>query len=111
MFVKLTSNNGFISKPQGGFYLMPEFINKNFNTSDELCEDILNKTGVASLPGSDFGFSSKKMITRISFTDFDGKEFMENISEKTNIDEELINKYAPKIVEGTKRLKAWVESS
>ncbi len=111
MFENLSSNNVLISKPQGGFYLMPEFINKNFNTSDELCEDILNKTGVASLPGSDFGFSSKKMITRISFTDFDGKEFMENISEKTNIDEELINKYAPKIVEGTKRLKAWVESS
>ena len=28
----------------------------------------------------------------------------------SNIDNDLLNKYAPKIVEGTKRLKAWVES-
>ena len=110
MFENLSSNNVLISKPQGGFYIMPEFLNKKFISSEKLCEEILDKTGVAALPGSDFGFNSDKMITRLSFTDFDGKEFMNNISENTNIDDKLINTYAPKIVEGTKRLKAWVES-
>ena len=28
-----------------------------------------------------------------------------------HIDDSLLNKFAPKIVEGTKRLKAWVEST
>ena len=110
MFENLSSNNVLISKPQGGFYIMPEFLNKKFISSEKLCEEILDKTGVAALPGSDFGFNSDKMITRLSFTDFDGKEFMNNISENTNIDDKLINTHAPKIVEGTKRLKAWVES-
>ena len=110
MFENLKSNNVLISKPQGGFYIMPEFLNKKFISSEKLCEDILDNTGVASLPGSDFGFNSHKMIIRLSFTDFDGKEFMKNILDNTNIDHKLLNKYAPKIVEGTKRLKAWVES-
>ena len=110
MFENLRSNNVLISKPQGGFYIMPEFLNKKFVSSEKLCEDILDNTGVASLPGSDFGFNSHKMIIRLSFTDFDGKEFMKNILDNTNIDYKLLNKYAPKIVEGTKRLKAWVES-
>ena len=29
MFENLRSNNVLISKPQGGFYIMPEFLNKN----------------------------------------------------------------------------------
>ena len=110
VFENLRSNNVLISKPQGGFYIMPEFLNKKFISAEKLCEDILDKTGVATLPGSDFGFNSHKMIVRLSFTDFDGKEFMNNILDNTNIDDKLLNKYAPKIVEGTKRLKAWVES-
>ena len=90
---------------------MPEFINKKYPSSEEMCKDLLNKTGVATLPGSDFGFSPDKMYARISFTDFDGGEFMKNIKEDTKIDLNLINKFAPKIVQGTQKLKAWVESS
>ena len=111
VYNNLKSNNVIINKPMGGFYLMPEFLNKTFNTSAEMCTDILNKKGVAILPGSDFGFSDKKMISRLSYTDFDGKVFMSNINLDTKIDENLIRKFAPKITEGTKRIKAWVEKA
>jgi len=110
VYENLSSNNVLITKPQGGFYLMPEFINKKFNSSEEMCNDILNKTGVATLPGSDFGFPSKKMLARISFTDFNGEEFMKNISSDERIEDNKINKFAPKLVQGTKKLKDWVES-
>ena len=111
VYNNLKSNNVIINKPMGGFYLMPEFLNKTFNTSAEMCTDILNKKGVAILPGSDFGFSDKKMISRLSYTDFDGKNFMSNINLDSKIDENLIRKFAPKIAEGTKRIKAWVEKA
>ena len=111
IYNNLKSNNVIINKPMGGFYLMPEFLNKKFNTSVEMCKDLLNKKGVAILPGSDFGFSEDKMISRLSYTDFDGKNFMLNINLDTNIDNDLIKKYAPKIIEGTKRLKEWVEKA
>ena len=55
---------------------MPEFLNKKFNTSSEMCNNILKETGVALLPGSDFGFDKNKMLARLSFTDFDGQNFM-----------------------------------
>ena len=111
VYNNLKSNNVIMNKPMGGFYLMPEFLNKKFNTSAEMCTDLLNKKGVATLPGSDFGFLNDKMIARISYTDFDGKNFMSNINSDTNVDENLINRFAPNIVEGTKRLKDWVEKT
>ena len=40
---------------------MPEFKNKKYKTSSELCKAILNDTGVAMLPGSDFGFKPKNV--------------------------------------------------
>ena len=76
-----------------------------------MCSNILKETGVALLPGSDFGFSKKRMIARLSFTDFDGNEFMKSINENKKIDLSIISKFAPKIIEGTKRLKEWVEST
>tara|TARA_Y100000768_G_scaffold381790_1_gene361029 strand:+ start:31 stop:1257 length:1227 start_codon:yes stop_codon:yes gene_type:complete len=110
VYLNLKSNKILINKPQGGFYLMPEFLNSKFKTSSEMCENILNETGVALLPGSDFGFNSDKMLARLSFTDFDGEEFMNNISEKHNIDHDIISKLAPKVVEGVKKLKKWSEN-
>ena len=111
VYQNLKSNNVIMNKPMGGFYLMPEFLNKKFKTSAEMCTDLLNKKGVATLPGSDFGFLNDKMIARISYTDFDGKNFMSKINSDTNIDEDLINRFAPNIVEGTKKLKDWVEKT
>ena len=110
VYSNLKSNKVLINKPQGGFYLMPEFLNSKFKTSSEMCENILNETGVALLPGSDFGFNSDKMLARLSFTDFDGQEFMNNISEKHNIDHDIISKLAPKVVEGVNKLKNWSET-
>ena len=111
VYDNLKSNKILINKPQGGFYLMPEFLDMKFKTSEEMCNNLLNNTGVALLPGSDFGFSKNKLIARLSFTDFNGKKFMDVVSEQTKLDNKLVQKFAPKIVEGTKRLKDWVEST
>ena len=109
VFENLKSNTISINKPQGGFYLMPEFLTQKFSTSEEMCSNILNETGVALLPGSDFGFSKERMIARLSFTDFNGGEFMKNIKKTKKIDINSISEFAPKIIEGTKKLKLWAE--
>ena len=110
VYENLKSNKILINQPQGGFYLMPEFLNKKFNTSSEMCNSILHNTGVALLPGSDFGFKNSKMLARLSFTDFDGQKFMTGIKDSEKIDSDVINKFAPKIVEGVDKLKKWSES-
>jgi len=109
VYEKLRSNKVLINPPQGGFYLMPEFINKKYKTSSDLCVDVLKETGVALLPGSAFGFRPNKMLVRLSFTDFDGSKFLKNISPKKKIDNYDIEKYAPNIVAGIKILSNWAK--
>ena len=110
VFSNLKSNKVLINEPHGGFYLMPEFKNKKYKTSSKLCEAILNETGVAMLPGSDFGFKPNKMLTRLSYTDFDGTEFFRNVTNCKMIDDEMIKKYAPNVVEGVSKLSNWVKN-
>ena len=109
VYENLKSNKVTINKPQGGFYLMPEFSNRSFTTSSEMCDKLLKDTGVALLPGSDFGFDKKRMLTRLSFTDFKGQDFMNSIKNKEKINNDLILKFAPKVVEGVNKLKKWSE--
>ena len=110
VYNNLKSNKVLINPPQGAFYLMPEFKNKKFKTSSKLCEAILNETGVAMLPGSDFGFKPNKMLTRLSYTDFDGTQFFENIKDYKTISDEMVRKYAPNVVEGTSKLSNWAKN-
>ena len=110
VYENLKSNKVIVNPPQGAFYLMPEFKNKKFKTSSKLCEVILNETGVAMLPGSDFGFKPKKMLARLSYTDFDGIKFFENVKNYNSISEEMVKTYAPNVVEGTTKLSNWAKN-
>jgi len=110
VYENLKSNVINVTKSEGGFYLFPEFTNAKFSTSSEMCNDILNKTGVALLPGSDFGLDSNKMIARLSYTDFDGSNFLKNTLGSKNLDKADLEKYAPNIVEGVIKLKKWSNS-
>jgi len=110
VYENLKSNVINVTNPEGGFYLFPEFTNANFSTSSEMCKEILNETGVALLPGSDFGLDKKKMLARLSFTDFDGTAFLKNTLGSKKLDNEVLEKYAPNIVEGVKKLKSWSNS-
>ena len=110
VYNNLKSNKILINPPQGAFYLMPEFKNKKFKSSIQLCDAILNDTGVAMLPGSDFGFNPKKMLTRLSYTDFDGVEFFKKVTDYKSISSEMIKKYAPNVVEGTMKLSNWAKN-
>ncbi len=107
VYENLKSNVINVIKPEGGFYLFPEFTNAKFSSSSEMCKDILNKTGVALLPGSDFGMNNKKMLARLSYTDFDGSSFLSNTIGGKKLDHATIKKYAPNIVEGVAKLKDW----
>jgi aspartate aminotransferase len=109
VFENLKSNKVLINPSQGGFYLMPEFINKRYKTSSEMCLAILKETGVALLPGSAFGFKPNKMLARLSFTDFDGSFFLKNISNGKITDQDIQN-FAPNVVEGTKILSKWAQN-
>ena len=110
VYENLKSNVINITKPEGGFYLLPEFNNAKFSSSSEMCKDILNKIGVALLPGSDFGLDKSRMIARLSFTDFNGSSFLDNTLGRNKLDNADLKKNAPNIVDGVSKIKEWSNS-
>ncbi|KAJ0409010.1 hypothetical protein ATCC90586_005194 [Pythium insidiosum] len=65
--------------PEGGFYVFPCFgtqrellADRGILTDIELCQRVLNDTGVALLPGSAFGRDPTELYVRVAFVDFKG---------------------------------------
>ena len=65
--------------PDGGFYLFPCFDGKRSALarrgifgSTQLCRSLLEDTGVAILPGSDFGRDDDELSARLAYVNFDG---------------------------------------
>ncbi|WP_168014503.1 pyridoxal phosphate-dependent aminotransferase [Halomonas salinarum] len=65
--------------PDGGFYLYPDFealrealAKRGITTGSELTQVLLEKCGVALLPGSAFGAPAERLTARLAYVDFDG---------------------------------------
>ena len=109
-YKKLKTNNIEVARPDGGFYIMPDFtklLKDKYKTSTELCSSLLQETGVAVLPGSDFGFDKDKLIFRLGFVDFNGEQFLNYSYTKNKLEEKDLLTFAPKIVEGIQKIIDW----
>ena len=109
-----------VMPPEGGFYLYPDFNfyresleRRGIRTSVELCQTLLQETGVAILPGFDFGNSPEELLARIAYVDFDGTVALEaaagDYADK-DLDQAFIQTYAPKMVEAMDALHTWLKS-
>ena len=43
------------------------------------------------------------MLTRLSYTDFDGSVFLRNVLNKKKVNDQMIEEFAPNVVEGVKK--------
>ena len=81
-----------IAEPGGGFYVFPDFSNckrihkEKFKTSLEMCETILDNTGVAMLSGSHFGRPEEELTARISFVNFNGEKAINGWKKEGSLD-------------------------
>ncbi|RZP28239.1 MAG: aminotransferase class I/II-fold pyridoxal phosphate-dependent enzyme [Alphaproteobacteria bacterium] len=102
-------------RPQGGFYILCDFSkiikhNNIINNAATLCEQVLQNTGFAMLPGKNFGIEDEKLITRMAFVDFDGNKALSFMKDNTSIKDDDFNELFPKINEGILNLKSWLKS-
>ena len=102
-------------RPQGGFYILCDFSkiikhNNIINNATTLCEQVLQNTGFAMLPGKNFGIEDEKLITRIAFVDFDGNKALSFMKDNISIKDDDFNELFPKINEGILNLKSWLKS-
>lgn len=121
-FMTDSFHEAHVTLPQidGGFYAFPDFgyyrvqLNaRGIFTSEDLCSKILNETGVAMLPGNDFGLQPNQLVSRMAYVDFNGKEALEAAAGKAWADKKLngdfAETYCPRVIEGTRVLIEWLK--
>ena len=116
IYKELTQVGIKCQKPQGGFYMLCDFSNvikqsNEISDGKSLCEQILNETGFAMLPGSDFGLKNEILISRIAFVDFDGSNALNLIENNKEIPDDFLQIACPKIIKGIKKLKEWINNN
>ena len=117
---KLIEKNLTMPAPKGGFYLFPNFgyyreklSGKGIMTSYELCEAILVDTGVALLPGMDFGRQPEELTCRLAYVDFDGGKVLSaamNEYKDKDLDEDFLKQYCGSLCRGVKKLENWLDN-
>lgn len=81
-------------------------------TSVELCEQLLEETGVALLPGRDFGHPAEELTTRLAFVAFDGGRALDaarRISLSEPLDEEYLSSWCGDTLEAVARICDWLD--
>ena len=107
-----------VHPPVGAFYLFPDFspfaeqlVQRGITDSVSFCENLLQETGVAILPGSAFQRPPEELTARIAYVGFDGSKALtasEMIPLDQQLPEDFIDRWCGDILEATQRLVGWV---
>jgi aspartate aminotransferase len=106
------------AQPVGGFHVYVDFSPKaealrarGITTSTQLCERLLDDTGVALLPGAAFGRPDDELGARLSYVDFDGPKALaavQVIPREQPLDETFLRRQAPRILAAIDALAKWL---
>jgi len=115
---RLAEGGALLERPQGAFYLFPDFSPlaqrlraRGIANNRQMCERLLEQTGVAILPGSDFGRPPEELTARIAYVDFDGARALtasEGIPRDQPLDDGFLGRYCPGVLEAVDRIVEWV---
>ncbi len=111
---RLTDKGIICAKPAGAFYLLPDMEPfaeslraRGITTSAQLCERVLEETGVAMLPGSEFGRPESEFTLRLAYVDFDGEQALANVNGRP-VDEVFLRKYCGRVTTAIDRFVDWL---
>jgi aspartate aminotransferase len=107
-----------VAGPEGAFYLFPDFgpvaeqlRDRGITTSAQLCERLLEDTGVAMLPGSDFGRPAAELTARLAYVNFDGARALaaaETIPLDHPIEKDFLERYCAPTLQAVERIGSWL---
>lgn len=110
-----------VAGPQGAFYLFPDFSRfkeklegRQIRSSREFCENLLEATGVALLPGSSFGRDPKELTARLAYVDFDGARALTAAMQsplQEELDEEFLRFYCKAPLTAVDRICEWIQGN
>lgn len=105
-----------LGEPDGGFYLFPDFSAyrkelklRGVRTSKELCQKLLDDTGVAALPGESFGRPPAELTMRMAYVDFDGAAALEAARKaQGRLGDDFVREHCGKLATAVDRIGEWV---
>jgi aspartate aminotransferase len=107
-----------VLEPKGAFYLFPDFSSfreslsgRGVHTGEELCQRLLEETGVAILPGAAFGHSSEALTARLAYVDFDGARALTAAQQNApdrQLERSFVETYCHSCIEGVEKLCEWL---
>lgn len=119
VYDELTTIGISMPKPEGGFYLYPNFekwkpnlISMGITNSEDFCSHLLSETGVALLPGMAFGHPNDHFAARLSYVDFNGEKILRYVMEnpEISVDREFVENHCATIVLAVKQIITWILS-
>ena len=115
---KLRSAGVNVSMPDGAFYMLPDFspmrdklAERGIQTGSDLCNKLLDDTGVAILPGSSFGRPEEELTARLAFADFDGARALaaaENKPDDQPLNDKFLDTYCNKVITAIDKICKWI---
>lgn len=112
---KLAAAGARCHRPEGGFYLFPDFSGhaqrlraRGIADGDALCARLLAETGVAILPGSDFGRPQGDWTARLAYVDFDGERALAEHTRDATVDEAWLRRVTPRVTTAIDRMCDWL---
>jgi aspartate aminotransferase len=115
---RLKAAGAQVTEPKGAFYLFPSFDPvrerlraRGVHTSEQLCLQLLEATGVAILPGNVFGRPPVELSARIALVDFDGGAALQGLRELAPDEPpgvEFLQRYCPRVTTAIERLCSWI---
>jgi aspartate aminotransferase len=111
---RLVAVGAEVTRPRGGFYLFPSFEGlrprlaaRGIADGRTLCERLLEESGVACLPGTDFGRPEAELSLRLACVDFDGAAALDAAVEST-VDDAFLRRRCAPVMTAIDRLSDWI---
>ena len=99
----------------GAFYLFPDFgalrarlAARGITGSAALAGKLLDDTGVATLPGHEFGRPHSELTLRLSYVNFDGARALAAAEAGERVDIAFLRRHCPQTLEAIDRIAGWV---
>ncbi len=109
-----------VKKPDGAFYLFPDFSpfkeklsSRGITNSENLSEKLLEQTGVAILPGSVFGRPTDELTARIAYVNFDGINTLaeaEKLNSADGISNDFLKKNCAETLKAIELICDWLQN-
>ncbi len=113
---RLVQQNINLVTPEGGFYNLADFSNykegllKNgINHANSLSQKMLEATGIAALPGKDFGLDHGLNL-RLAFVDFDGAQLLSRVLKNPDLALDSETPELKRLFSVSDRLGEWLKN-